>query len=406
MCLIGFEHREVDSPATLAQAKKDNLKMNPNPLEAWLLVSQAPGIGNRTYQRLLAHFGTPENILAASRQQLQVAGAPASGIDFLLSADTRTIQPSLAWLTQPKHRLLTLHDPDYPPLLAQIADPPPILYLQGDPTLLRQPQLAIVGSRNPTAAGLSNARDFSACLAGAGLTITSGLAVGIDGAAHQGALLQGSSIAVTGTGLDRVYPAQHRKLAHEIAESGALASEYPPGTPPRAENFPHRNRIISGLSLGTLVVEATPHSGSLITARLALEQGREVFAIPGSIHNPQARGCHRLIREGAKLVETAQDIIDELGALLGSLLTLPVNTGPGPMHSADEPDPEYAKLLEAMGFDPISADTLIMRTGLTPEAVSSMLLLLELDGHVSSAPGGYYCRTGKSDSRRGGREEA
>jgi DNA processing protein len=229
----------------------------------------------------------------------------------------------------------------------------------------------------------------------------------VDASAHQGALRGGGrTIAVLGCGADIVYPPEHARLVEEIAAAGALLSEFAPGVPPRAWHFPRRNRIISGLSLGTLVVEATPHSGSLITARLALEQGREVFAIPGSIHNPQARGCHRLIREGAKLVETAQDIIDELGALLGSLLTLPVNTGPRPMHSADEPDPEYAKLLEAMGFDPISADTLIMRTGLTPEAVSSMLLLLELDGHVSSAPGGYYCRTGKSDSRRGGREEA
>ncbi len=380
--------------------------MNPSRLEAWLLVSQAPGIGSRTFQRLLDHFSIPENILAASRQQLQAAGAPASGIDYLLSADPRTIQPSIAWLAQPNRHLLTLHDPDYPPLLAEIADPPPILYIQGDARLLCQPQLAIVGSRNPTATGLTNARDFSACLAAAGLTITSGLAIGIDGAAHQGALLQGTSIGVTGTGLDRVYPAQHRKLAHELVEQGALVSEYPPGTPPKGENFPRRNRIISGLSLGTLVVEATPHSGSLITARLALEQGREVFAIPGSIHNPQARGCHRLIREGAKLIESAQDIIDELGALLGSLISFPHKTSQGPAHSGDEPDPEYARLLDAMGFDPVSADTLIMRTGLTPESVSSMLLLLELDGHVSSAPGGYYCRTGKSDSRRGGREEA
>ena len=380
--------------------------MNPSRLEAWLLVSQAPGIGCRTFQRLLDRFGTPENILAASRQQLQSARIASAGIDFLLSADPRTIQPSMDWLEQPNHRLLTLQDPDYPPLLAEIADPPPILYVQGEPSLLRQPQLAIVGSRNPTATGLTNARDFSACLAGAGLTITSGLAIGIDGAAHQGALIQGTSVGVTGTGLDRVYPAQHRELAHALVEHGALVSEYPPGTPPKAENFPRRNRLISGLSLGTLVVEATPHSGSLITARLALEQGREVFAIPGSIHNPQARGCHRLIREGAKLVESAQDIIDELGALLGSLLTFPDTKVPGAAHPGDKPDPEYARLLEAMGFDPISADTLIMRTGLTPESVSSMLLLLELDGHVSSAPGGYYCRTGKSDSRGGGREEA
>ena len=380
--------------------------MSDSRLEAWLLVSQAPGIGSRTFQRLLSHFEQPENILAASRQQLQAVGLRSAGIDYLQSADRRTIQPSLEWLESPQRYLLTLSDPAYPPLLAEIPDPPPLLYIQGDLELLQRPQLAIVGSRNPSASGSINARDFSAFLASAGLTITSGLAIGIDAAAHLGALSRGTSIAVTGTGLDRVYPAAHRDLAHQLAEQGALVSEYPPGTPPKAENFPRRNRIISGLSVGVLVVEATLHSGSLITARLALEQGREVFAIPGSIHNPQARGCHRLIREGAKLVESAQDIFDELGALLGSLRELPAQAGPTALPTNLGIDPEYAHLLEAMGFDPISVDQLIVRTGLTPESVSSMLLLLELEGHVSSAPGGHYCRTGKPDSRDGGREEA
>ena len=380
--------------------------MNDQQIEAWLLVSQAPGIGCRTFQRLLAQFEHPQNILAASRRQLQAAGVPTRGIDFLLSPDTHAIQGSLDWLQQPDRYLLTLHDAAYPPLLAEIPDPPPILYVQGTLDLLQTPQLAIVGSRNPTASGIANARDFAAFLASAGLTITSGLAIGIDGAAHQGAISRGTSIAVTGTGLDRVYPAAHRNLAHRLAEQGSLVSEYPPGTPPKAENFPRRNRIISGLCVGVLVVEATLHSGSLITARLALEQGREVFAIPGSIHNPQARGCHRLIREGAKLVESAQDIFDELGALLGSLRELPPPTSPDMAPEPPKTDPEYTQLLEAMGYDPISVDQLIVRTGLTPESVSSMLLLLELDGHVSSAPGGYYCRTGKPDSRKGGREEA
>ncbi|MEN8167448.1 MAG: DNA-processing protein DprA [Pseudomonadota bacterium] len=373
-------------------------------LQAWLLVSQAPGIGCRTFHKLLSHFETPDAILAAPRGQLQQAGVPPRAIDFLLNPDQTRIQPSLEWLKQPGRHLLTLTDPRYPPLLAEIHDPPPLLYVQGDPAGLSQPQLAIVGSRNPTASGISNAREFAACLAGAGLTITSGLAVGIDGAAHQGALGNGSSIAVTGTGLDRVYPARHKELAHRIVEHGLLVSEYPPGTLPKAENFPRRNRIISGLSLGTLVVEATPHSGSLITARLALEQGREVFAIPGSIHNPLARGCHMLIREGAKLVESAQDIIDELGALLGSLVSSAQESAPVTDQNRPKLDPDYAKLLEAMGFDPISVDELITRTGLAAESVSSMLLLLELDGHVSSAPGGYYCRTGKSESRSDGRE--
>jgi len=375
-------------------------------IEAWLLVSQAPGIGSRTFQRLLSHFEHPQNILEASRQQLQAAAVPPAGIEFLRSPDRQSIQGSLDWLNQPQRNLLTLHDPAYPRLLAEIPDPPPLLYVQGDPDLLQQPQLAIVGSRNPSASGLANARDFAAFLAAAGLTVTSGLAIGIDGAAHEGALSRGASIAVTGTGLDRVYPATHRELAHRLAEQGALISEYAPGTPPRAENFPRRNRIISGLCVGVLVVEATLHSGSLITARLALEQGREVFAIPGSIHNPQARGCHRLIREGAKLVESAQDIFEELGALLGSLRALPAEAGPAAPATNHGTDPEYAGLLEAMGFDPISVDELIVRTGLTPETVSSMLLLLELEGHVSSAPGGYYSRTGKPDSHAGGREEA
>lgn len=374
--------------------------------EAWLLVSQAPGIGSRTFLKLLSHFKTPEAVLAASISQLKAAGISQPGIDFISRRDHKLIQPSLDWLRQPDRHLLTLADPLYPTLLAEIHDPPPVLFAHGNPDLLSQPQLAIVGSRNPTPPGINNAREFAAYLAGAGLTIISGLAVGIDGAAHQGALERGATIAVTGTGLDRVYPARHKELAHKIVDQGVLVSEFPPGTQPKPENFPRRNRIISGLSVGTLVVEATLRSGSLITARLALEQGREVFAIPGSIHNPQARGCHRLIREGAKLVEAAQDIIDELGALLGSLHVAPAHPSSDKDQNGSILDPDYIKLLEAMGYDPISVDELINRTGLTAESVSSMLLLLELDGHVSSVLGGYYCRTGKSDSRKAGREEA
>jgi DNA processing protein len=374
--------------------------------EAWLLVSQAPGIGSRTFIKLLSHFETPEAILAASADQLRNAGLAQRSVEWLVRPDRNAIEASLEWLDQPNHHLLTLTDQRYPSLLAEIQDPPPILFVHGDPLLLSQPQLAIVGSRNPTPSGIHNAREFSAYLAAAGLTIISGLAIGIDGAAHEGALEKGSTVAVTGTGLDRVYPARHKALAYRILERGALVSEFPPGTQAKPENFPRRNRIISGLSVGTLVVEATLRSGSLITARLALEQGREVFAIPGSIHNPQARGCHRLIREGAKLVESAQDITEELASLLGSLATYEENPSiEHPLPQVDL-DPDYAKLLEAMGFDPISVDELIERTGLTPNAVSSMLLLLELDGHVSSVPGGYYCRSGTSNSRDTGREEA
>jgi DNA processing protein len=264
--------------------------------------------------------------------------------------------------------------------------------------------LAIVGSRNPSTTGLDNAREFARCLASAGIGITSGLAQGIDGAAHQGALKGGSTIAVMGTGPDRIYPGSHRDLAHQIAAESLLITEFPPGTPARAENFPRRNRIISGLSLGTLVVEATLQSGSLITARLSSEQGREVFAIPVSIHNPQARGCHALIRQGAKLVESAQDIIEELGSLFATLENSVETQTTRDVSSLIDSDADYQRLDQALGYDPVSVDELITRTGLTAEAVSSMLLLLELEGHVSSAPGGYYCRTDRLTSRHSGRE--
>jgi DNA processing protein len=252
-------------------------------------------------------------------------------------------------------------------------------------------QLAMVGSRNPTPGGVRTATDFAAHLARAGLVITSGLALGIDAASHAGALEAGQpTIAVMGTGLDRVYPGSHRELAHRIAEQGALVSEFPVGSQPRPENFPRRNRIISGLSLGTLVVEAASRSGSLISARCAADQGREVFAIPGSIHNPLARGCHALIRQGAKLVETAGDVVNELGALaLAGTLQEVANPA-----AAEAPalDPEYATLLDAIGFDPVPVDVLVATCGLTPAEVSSMLLQLELRGFVASSPGGLYNR--------------
>ncbi|MGD8910288.1 MAG: DNA-processing protein DprA, partial [Chromatiales bacterium] len=268
-----------------------NLNLD-NEQAAWLLLSQAPGIGSRYFQRLLERFGRAADALQAPRNQLQAVGLPHRAIEALKQMREETIAPTLDWLAQPGHLILTLADSDYPELLRQIDDPPPVLYLIGNTELLHQPQLAVVGSRNPTPNGLGNAREFARTLASAGLCITSGLAIGIDGAAHEGALSNGSTIAVLGTGPDRIYPASHHELAHRIADNGLLISEFAPGTPARAENFPRRNRIISGLSLGTLVVEAAAQSGSLITARLALEQGREVFAIPGSIHNPQARGCH------------------------------------------------------------------------------------------------------------------
>ncbi|MHB8744379.1 MAG: DNA-processing protein DprA [Sulfuricaulis sp.] len=285
----------------------------------WLTLQRLPGAGSDTLHDLLEYFGSVENIFSASRGQLEKSHAVMRvAIDAILSGpDDTALKPALDWLAEPRHHLIVWSDPDYPSLLREIPDPPAMLYVLGDRCLLARPQLAIVGSRNPTPMGRDNARAFAANLAGAGLVITSGLALGVDGAAHRGALeAGGKTIALAGTGLDRVYPSAHRDLAHDISRHGALVSEFPLATPPRPENFPRRNRLISGLSLGTLVVEAALQSGSLITARLASEQGREVFAIPGSIHSPQSRGCHALIRQGAKLVETAQDVLEELGPLV------------------------------------------------------------------------------------------
>jgi DNA processing protein len=353
----------------------------------WLALRRLPGVGTRTQLDLLEHFGSIEAIFSASRGQLEKALAGKNeAIDALLAGpDENVLKSELEWLSEPRHHLMTWADPDYPVLLREIPDPPLVLYIAGERPLLSAQQLAIVGSRNPTPMGRENARAFAKSLAGAGLVITSGMALGVDSAAHRGALeTGGKTIAVAGTGLDRVYPARHRDLAHEIVKHGALVSEFPLGTPPLPENFPVRNRIISGLSLGTLVVEAALQSGSLITARMANEQGREVFAIPGSIHAPQSRGCHALIRQGAKLVETAQDILEELGPLAGvALQAANENTPPGLRL-----DSTMETLLEHIGHDPVSIDTLIERCGLTADAVSSMLLQMELNGLVSNCPGG------------------
>ncbi|MEE8512218.1 MAG: DNA-processing protein DprA, partial [Acidiferrobacterales bacterium] len=293
-------------------------------------------------------------------------------------------------LAQAGHHILTFADADYPRLLREIAQPPILLFIAGDKNILARAQLAVVGSRNPTPGGVANAKALAGTLARAGLAITSGLALGIDGAAHRGALdAGGRSIAVLGTGIDQIYPARHRDLASQIAANGAMISEFPLGTPPKAENFPRRNRIISGLSLGTLVVEAAVQSGSLITARFALEQGREVFAVPGSIHSPQARGCHALIRQGAKLVETAQDIIEELGSLAQWVKqTREENRD----ITATPENPRIAELLRHIGYDPVSIDMLVERSGLTAEYISSMLLEMELKGIVEPCPGGTYMR--------------
>lgn len=360
-------------------------------LADWLTVHHAPGVGATTFHRLLETFATPAQAIRASSGQLRGLGLGTAAIDALRQPDQATLDRDLEWLQAPNHHLITCQSANYPPLLLQLPDPPPLLYAQGQPDLLSEPQLAMVGSRNPSASGRQTATDFARHFGAAGLVITSGLALGIDAASHQGALDAGAgTVAVTGTGLDRVYPASHRDLAHAIADNGVLVSEFAIGTPPLAGNFPRRNRIISGLSLGTLIVEAAVRSGSLITARLALEQGREVFAVPGSIHNPLARGCHRLIREGAKLVETAADVIDELAPLAAACST-DIET-PSPADEAPGFGDDYRQLLDNMGFDEISIDQLVDNSGLTPAEVSSMLLQLEMGGHVAANHGGRYIR--------------
>jgi len=355
-------------------------------LKAWLALSLTRGLGGESARRLLKEFGSPDAVFAASISSLKsvVKADVAAEINKGFSDDA--VAPALAWLEDGNNRIVTLADPDYPQALLNIPDPPLLLYVKGRLDLLNRPSLAVVGSRSATPQGISNAEAFAKSLSDAGLCIISGLAHGIDAAAHRGALRGlGSSIAVVGTGLDKVYPAANRDLAHALAQQGALISEFPLGTPPLAANFPRRNRLISGMSLGCLVVEASLQSGSLITARLALEQGRDVFAIPGSIHAPQSKGCHALLKQGAKLVETAQDILEELGGLAVS---------PAPAVNSEGPDSEGqdAALLEHLGFDPVDVDTLSVRCGLTVSQLSAMLLTLELNGRICVLPGGLYQR--------------
>lgn len=366
----------------------DRADEDPRP---WLTLMRAPGVGAARAEALLERFGSPEGILAAGAPAWRAAGLDEAACKWLARPDERVLADDLRWLEQPAHHLLTRHHRHYPPRLGEIARPPLALFVVGDPQALAMPQIAIVGSRNPTRDGVGLADDFARYLSSYGLIIASGLALGIDAAAHRGVLdAQGITLAVCGTGLDRVYPARHRTLAHHIAEQGALVSEFPPGTPARPHHFPQRNRILSGLCLGVLVVEAARHSGSLITARLAMEQGREVFAIPGSIHNPLARGCHRLIRDGAKLVESGEDILEELAPLLGRThapAAAEVDTDAESSHDAVQ-----QKLLEALSAGPKAVDQLVESTELTPEAVSSMLLTLELQGWIAPTPGGAYIR--------------
>ncbi|HKK05920.1 MAG TPA: DNA-processing protein DprA [Gammaproteobacteria bacterium] len=363
----------------------------------WLALLRVPGIGPAAVQRLLGAGLTPRAALGQPEAAARTLGLNPAGQAALSAPDWPRVERDLAWLEHSEVQALTLHDARYPPLLREIHDPPPLLFVRGDPTCLLWPQLALVGSRNPSHAGRRTAHAFAHHLAGAGLAITSGLALGVDAAGHEGALDAGGvTVAVAGTGLDAIYPARHRPLADRIVERGALVSEFPPGTPPSPANFPRRNRIISGLSLGTLVVEAALRSGSLITARLAMEQGREVFAIPGSIHNPLARGCHALIRQGAKLVETGADIMEELGALYDYVRAASTPAADRPERAdrqgAAALDKDQRRVLAAVDHDPTAVDTVVERSGLTPETVCSMLLVLELHGFVASNASGHYCR--------------
>jgi len=358
-------------------------------LTAWLGLWRTPGVGPRLFHDLRQRFGSPAAVLAAGPAALRAAGLSEALIAALGRRDDAGVEQDLEWSARAGNWLLTLEDPRYPPYLKEIAQAPPVLFVAGEPRHLSAPQLAMVGTRHPTAGGRENARAFASHLARAGLTITSGLALGIDGICHEAALgAGGPSVAVAGHGLDRIYPARHHGLAHRIVAQGALVSEFPIGVAPAAGLFPRRNRLISGLSLGTLVVEATVRSGSLITARFAMEQGREVYAIPGSIHNPGARGCHHLIRQGAKLVETADHVLEEIPPLEAGPVVPEGGTSAGEL----ELDGEYRRVLAALGHDPTPIDTIIERSGLTTEAVSSMLLILELHGHVALDGHGQYTR--------------
>lgn len=350
-------------------------------LAAWLRLTLIPGIGGETQRKLLAAFGLPEAVFAAGR--LAARAVVGSRADLLFDFDpSEAVDRSLAWASQPGHSILTLADTAYPAALLEIADPPNVLYVRGNAALLQQRGLGVVGSRNATPQGIQTAEVFARALAATGLSIISGLALGIDAAAHRGALAAGGkTVAVIGTGADRLYPARNKELALAIAEHGAIVSEFPLGTPAIAANFPRRNRIISGLARGVLVVEAAPESGSLITARLAAEQGREVFAIPGSIHSPVARGCHKLIKQGAKLVETAQDVLEELGSFT-------VDSSPTEPPPSDSETP----VLSALGHDPCSLDDLLERTGYSTDQLLTELLMLELAGQLATLPGNRYQR--------------
>ncbi len=368
-------------------------------LHYWLALHNATGIGTATLSQLFDHFTQPKHLFNTpdSLSQLNLAPKQKKAIEKALQEpDWLAVEKTLLWLEDPENHILLYTDPLYPPLLQQIHSPPPILFVKGQPEQLSKIQLAMVGSRNPTIDGSETAWQFAHHLAQEGMVITSGMALGIDAQSHKGALeAKGQSIAVAGTGLDRIYPARHKELAWQLIEKGAIISEYPLGTGPLRHNFPQRNRIISGLSIGTLVIEAALQSGSLITAQTALEQAREVFAIPGSIHNPLSRGCHKLIKIGAKLVETAEDIIEELSPLMLASQMVAGGTIDIPDKSIKPVSCKYSllpkiqqKILQNIGSEPVSTESLINRSKLSASEISANLVLLEVDDYIQSHPGG------------------
>ena len=367
--------------------------MDKDSLGSWLALQLSPGIGPYAAKPLLLQYKSIGSIFDASRAEL--ADACGGRIPDLASLNAQAVQEAIQktqlWLRSgPDRYIVTYHDPDYPALLREIVDPPVLLYVVGDRNCLRYRQLAIVGSRNPTPAGRGTSHALACALANAGLTVTSGLALGVDAAAHHGALdASGRTVAVCGTGIDQIYPACHDQLAASICQHGLLLSEFPLGMPPLKQNFPKRNRVISGLSMGVLVVEAAVRSGSLITARMALEQGRDVFAVPGSIHSPQSRGCHKLIQQGAKLVETTSDVLQELGFLAQLVDQKPLGKPEIPVTATKV----EKKLLDCMAYEAVSIDDLVRISGLTAEVISSMLLQMELSGWVEPLSGGRYART-------------
>ena len=351
---------------------------------AWFRLIETPGVSRGAARRLLAACGSPERVLVAGPGLWRELGGPDAAAG--LARPHQVVEERLAaanfWLSGGEGRqAIAVGDPAYPALLLQTADPPLLLYTQGDPARLSQRSVAVVGSRHATPQGEANASAFSKALSEQGWVVVSGLAMGIDGAAHEGALLgPAGTVAVVGTGLDRIYPPRHKGLAHRIALHGCIVSEYAPGTPALPVHFPQRNRIIAGLSLGTLVVEAAVQSGSLITARMASEAGREVFAIPGSIHSPHAKGCHALLKQGAKLVESADDILEELQT-----------SSPRQAQAPSPQEPPLADpLLQALGSDPVGLDELLGRTGWPVAELSARLLTLELEGLVARLPGGLF----------------